>query len=414
MPAGKKRPGRKFASLIGAAGVVLWATETVLVTVTTAVPPLQTVALAFMFAAAMSPAVWIATGSHPLEAFRQPFSVWALTVGALVGYHSCIYYATQQAPPAAAALLQSTTPLMIVVASAFLPGERLRWWHVVGATLGFIGVVLLIDTGSGVGNTASAIFYLCVIGVAAALWGLYSVLTRLLPDVPSSVLGLFYAASAIVTFAAHLLLEDWVQPNSTEWMAIAALGIFPMGLAIYFWDFGLKKGDMQALGAFSYVEPFIGAVIVAVFTGVALSLSLLWSGLLVVTGAVIASASLWKKTADATEPAAALPQTVWTSAVSRISSYSELQSVTSLVLDRLLVMARSYDDPRRHDDEMRELLQALDVVLQLWDELDQPAVLRSGEITPLRTKQRQGDAGSQGWLPDMALNRAGFAGGHFV
>ena len=377
LPVGKKRPGRIFASLIGAAGVVLWATETVLVTVTTSIPPLQTVALAFMFAAAMSPAVWIVTGSHPLEAFRQPISVWALTVGALVGYHSCIYYATQQAPPAAAALLQSTTPLMIVVASAFLPGERLRWWHIVGATLGFGGVVLLIDTGGDAGDTISAIFYLCVIGVAAALWGLYSVLTRLLPDVPSSVLGLFYAASAILTFAAHLLLENWVQPNPTEWMAIVALGIFPMGLAIYFWDYGLKKGDMQALGAFSYVEPFIGAVIVAVFTGVALNLSLLWSGVLVVVGAVIASAGLWKKSSDRAASVDVLLHTGWTSAVASIASYAELQGLTSSVLERLAILGRRDNYSCRHDNELGELLQALDIILQLWDSLDEPATLRN-------------------------------------
>ena len=87
------------------------------------------------------------TGSGPAAAFRQPPRVWLVVVGALVGYHACIYYATQQAPPAAAALLQGTTPLMIVLASGLLPGERLRWWHVAGAALGMAGVMLLIDTG---------------------------------------------------------------------------------------------------------------------------------------------------------------------------------------------------------------------------------------------------------------------------
>jgi hypothetical protein len=97
-------------------------------------------------------------------------------------------------------------------------------------------------------------------------WRLYSVFARTMPEVPTSALGMFYAASAAVSFVAHLALEDWVQPNGAEWLAMAALGCLPMGLAIYFWDHGLKRGDIQALGAFSYVEPFIGAVLVAVFT----------------------------------------------------------------------------------------------------------------------------------------------------
>jgi drug/metabolite transporter (DMT)-like permease len=370
MTTSPKRVGRLTASLIGAVGVVLWATETMLVTLTTSIPPLQTVALAFMFSAAMSPAVWFLTGSHPLEAFRQPLRVWVFTVGSLVGYHSCIYYATQQAPPAAAALLQSTTPLMIVIGSAFLPGERLRWWHVVGALLGFVGVTLLVETGGEGASAGSSIFYLALIGVAAGLWGLYSVVARTLANVPSSALGVFYAACAVVTFAAHLLLETWVPPQPTEWLAVAGLGIFPMGLAIYFWDFGLKRGDIQALGAFSYVEPFIGAVLVALFTGAALSLSLVWSGLLVVTGAVIASAGLWRK-AQATHPVAtpSSPPHSWLQSVNEISSQAELHHMTNLVIERLVSIGRDYDDPRAHDREMTDLLLAFESIVQIWDEL---------------------------------------------
>ena len=66
-----------------------------------------------------------------------------------------------------------------------------------------------------------------------------------------------------------------------------------MGLAIYFWDYGIKHGDIQALGAFSYVEPFIGAVLVALFAGEVLGWNLLWSGILVFGGAALASVSLW-------------------------------------------------------------------------------------------------------------------------
>ncbi|TDK39680.1 DMT family transporter [Rhizobium deserti] len=370
--------GRLFASLIGAAGVVLWATETMLVTLTTSIPPLQTVALAFLFAASMSPAVWLFTGAHPLEAFRQPLRVWVLTVVSLVGYHSCIYYATQQAPPAAAALLQSTTPLMIVLGSAFLPGERLRWWHVVGALLGFFGVMLLIDTGSEGGNGGSSFYYLALIGVAAGLWGLYSVVTRLLPDVPSSALGMFYGVSAFTAFAAHLLLETWVAPQTSEWLAIAGLGFFPMGLAIYFWDFGLKKGDIQALGAFSYVEPFIGAVIVAVFTGAALTLSLLWCGLLVITGAIIASASLWKKSQPPSLVAfpAGSGGDGWLAQVSSIQTETDLSEVTNRIVERLVEVGGDYE-PGKHDREMPELLQAFRLVLQIADELHEPVLLPS-------------------------------------
>jgi drug/metabolite transporter (DMT)-like permease len=298
-----RAPHRLLPSLFGALGVMLWATETTLITYTTGIPPIQTVALAFAFAAALSPAVWLITGDGPLVAFRHPRRVWLLIVGALVAYHACIYYATQLAPPAPAALLQGTTPLMIVIGSALLPGERLRWWHVLGAGMGFVGVIMLIDSGeAAAGANGDAVLNLSLIGVAAALWGLYSIASRGLPDVPSSALGSFYIAAALVSFGLHFAVEDWVVPTREEWAAIAALGILPMGLAIYCWDYGVKHGDIQALGAFAYVEPFVGAVLVALFANGVLGLDLLWSGALVVGGAAIASTGLWRPVQPVAEP----------------------------------------------------------------------------------------------------------------
>ena len=286
--------GRVLPTILGAVGVALWATETTLITYTTAIPPLQTVAIAFACAALMSPLVWWVTGTRPLAAFRQPPEIWALIVGSLAGYHGCIYYATQQAPPAAAALLQGTTPLIIVISSAVWLKERLRWWHVLGAGFGLCGVLALIENGSQAAAVEpDAAFYLSLIGIAAGLWGFYSVASRRLPEVPSSALGVFYAAAAVALGAAHLLVETWVQPTFPEWAAMATLGIVPMGLAIYFWDYGMKHGDIHALGSFSYVEPLIGAVLVALFTGTSLDWNLLRSGILVLGGAVLASASLW-------------------------------------------------------------------------------------------------------------------------
>jgi drug/metabolite transporter (DMT)-like permease len=297
MPA-RRLPHRMLPSILGACGVLLWATETTLITYTTAIPPIQTVALAFAFATLLSPLVWWLTGSSPLVALRFPPWVWLLMVGALVVYHASIYYATQRASPAPAALLQGTTPLVIVIGSALLPGERLRWWHVCGAILGFLGVTMLVETGAEPGPDSSAMFHLGVIGAAAALWGLYSITSRSLPHVPTAALGAFYAAAAVICFAIHLWMEDWVRPTPREWLAIAGLGLLPMGLALYLWDFGVKHGDIQALGAFAYVEPFIGALLVAVCARGVLGADMLWSGGLVVGGALLASTSLWRPERD--------------------------------------------------------------------------------------------------------------------
>jgi hypothetical protein len=64
--------GRVLATAAGAGGIVLWASETVLITETGTLPPFQIVALAFVVAALPSPVIWLVTGADPRAAFRQP------------------------------------------------------------------------------------------------------------------------------------------------------------------------------------------------------------------------------------------------------------------------------------------------------------------------------------------------------
>jgi hypothetical protein len=66
-----------------------------------------------------------------------------------------------------------------------------------------------------------------------------------------------------------------------------------MGLAIYLWDFGVKRGDIQALSAFSYFEPFIAALLVAALGQGTLGWNVAIGGVLIVAGAVIASKGIW-------------------------------------------------------------------------------------------------------------------------
>jgi drug/metabolite transporter (DMT)-like permease len=96
-----------------------------------------------------------------------------------------------------------------------------------------------------------------------------------------------------VAGVGHLLLETWSTPAPSEWAAIIALGLLPMGLALYLLDYGIKHGELQALGAASYAEPFLGAILVALLGRGELGWSLLWAGILIVGGAALAARGVW-------------------------------------------------------------------------------------------------------------------------
>src|SRR3546814_2284467 len=52
---------------------------------------------------------------------------------------------------------------------------------------------------------------------------------------------------------------DTLFPYTTLFrsLAVLALGLGPVGAAFFAWDRGVKRGSIQALGAFSYMAPLI-------------------------------------------------------------------------------------------------------------------------------------------------------------
>jgi hypothetical protein len=51
-----------------------------------------------------------------------------------------------------------------------------------------------------------------------------------------------------------------VARGATEWLAVAALGLGPMGAAFFLWDIGMKRGDVSLLGVASYAAPVLSTL----------------------------------------------------------------------------------------------------------------------------------------------------------
>ena len=94
--------------------------------------------------------------------------------------------------------------------------------------------------------------------VAAFVWAAYSVMSRKLKSVPTDAVAGFCLATALLAALVHALVEATVWPETTaQWLAIAALGVGPVGAAFYAWDIGMKRGDIRVLGAASYATPLL-------------------------------------------------------------------------------------------------------------------------------------------------------------
>jgi len=277
------------ATLIGLSAILMWSLLAVMTVATGRIPAFQLLAMTFAVGALVCSARFVAQ-PRAIAALKQSPLAWAVGVGGLFGYHALYFLALRLAPPAEAGLLNYLWPLLIVLFSSLLPGERLRWYHVVGALLGLVGTVLLLA-----GNAASQfepghLRGLAAAFVAAFVWASYSVMSRKLKAVPTDAVAGFCAATAVLAAIVHLAIEPTVWPETAlQWASVAALGIGPVGAAFYAWDIGMKRGDIRVLGAASYATPLLstGFLILAGFAQPSTTLAL--AAALIAGGGLIAA-----------------------------------------------------------------------------------------------------------------------------
>lgn len=299
-----QKPNPVTATLIGGSAVLMWGLLALFTTLTGNVPPFLLAALAFGVATLMIVIKWVVRGENIIRHLKQPAAAWALGVTGLFGYHFFYFMALRNAPPVEAGLIAYMWPLLIVLFSSLLPGERLRWWHIAGALLGFIGAILLVTGGNGLDGFKSQYGLGYAMAFACALtWSCYSVTNRRFKHVPTDTVGGFCAATCLLATVSHLAFETTVLPqSSSQWLAILGLGLLPVGAAFFAWDYGTKHGNIQVLGAFAYAAPLISTlVLIAAGKGEA-SWVVAAACLMIVGGAIVASKDmLFQKQATETQ-----------------------------------------------------------------------------------------------------------------
>ncbi|OCP07909.1 MULTISPECIES: EamA family transporter [unclassified Ensifer] len=291
------------ATLIGFSAILMWSLLALFTAASGKMPPFQLSAICFLIGS-LPGLVVLALKPERMALLRQPAKVWITGIAGLFGYHFLYFTALRSAPAVEAGLIAYLWPLLIVVGSALLPGERLRWYHIAGALAGLMGTILIVARNGVAFDDA----YLLGYGAAflcAFTWSGYSLITRRFEAVSTDVVTGFCLATSILSFVCHLALETTVWPATTfEWLAVAGLGLLPVGAAFYAWDFGVKNGNIQLLGVSSYAAPVLSTLILILFGFAEPSWRIALACLFVTGGAVLAAKDLiLRKQAAAAQPA---------------------------------------------------------------------------------------------------------------
>ena len=284
----------RTATLIGLIAILMWSLLSVLTVATGKIPAFQLAAMTFAIGAFVGFLTWIGR-KDALGALAQPPLAWIVGVGGLFGYHALYFLSLRYAPPAEATLVNYLWPLLIVLFSSLLPGMRLLPHHIIGAVLGLAGTVLLLAGNTG-RVTSTELPGLIAAGVAAVVWATYSVMSRRFKSVPTATVAGFCLATALLAALVHSLIETTIWPETTmQWLAVAALGVGPVGAAFYAWDIGMKRGDIRVLAAASYATPLLSTAFLIAAGFAKPSATIAIAALLIAGGGLIAARDMLRK-----------------------------------------------------------------------------------------------------------------------
>jgi drug/metabolite transporter (DMT)-like permease len=257
------------------------------------IPPAMLAGVRYVIAGAILYPVAARTGDDRMRAQDRPGRrewLGSAVVGLLllaVG-NGGVTLAEKSLASGLAAVLVATVPLWMVVFALPLQRQRVSALGAAGLLLGLIGVAVLVSGGPAAGRAADVLIVL----VAAASWGLGSVLSRRL-RLPRRAL---LAAAMEMLVAGIILLivalasgeagqAHWSGVPLTSWLALAWLVVPGSILAFTAYGYALAHLPLATVSTYAYVNP-----VVAVILGISLLHEKLTlreaAGALLVVGAV--------------------------------------------------------------------------------------------------------------------------------
>lgn len=286
----KSRYSPKTATLIGFTAVLTWGLLAFFSKLAGEVPPLQITAMAFTIGGLVGVASWPLRPGAARVLLQTSPTVWVHNVAGLFGAHFLYFMAVQRAPVLEVSLIAYLWPLFIVLFAGFLPGEKLKAHHLAGAALGLAGAWFVVSKGQSFGLSQGLQAGHMIALPYAIYWAAYSVSIRRYGKIPSDIVAGFCLMTGVLAGLSHFALETTVWPLAgLQWIAIIGLGLLPLGLGFYAWDFGMKHGDPMILGASAYAAPLLSTLVLLLAGFAELHWSIIAACLLITAGAVLAA-----------------------------------------------------------------------------------------------------------------------------
>jgi drug/metabolite transporter (DMT)-like permease len=249
-------------TLLGLLAIGMFSVSNALAVMAAPTPAFQLATFTLFFGGILMTIVQLCMGENVLSYWRRPFKDYLFVVWGIGFYTMALYFSLRAAPPFEANTINYLWPILLVFFSTLINHQQISPVKMIGIVMGFLGAAAIImpDTKESFFGT----FYWGHVTacLAAFTWALYSVKAKK-RDYPSGFIAPVMIVSAGLCLVCHLLFEETVMPQATNWMPVILLAFFRVSYA--FWDFAIRRGSVILLASVSYFTPLISTSLFILF-----------------------------------------------------------------------------------------------------------------------------------------------------
>ena len=201
-----------------------------------------------------------------------------------------ISWGEQHIDSAVASILNGSVPLFtLFIAHWLLKDDRMTMVRIMGAAVGFVGIVILLSGGLSAADFAKNLLGDFAVLAAAALYGVGGVLVRLKLSHVSPTMGGFgsaLVADGLVWTAACFVEFPLALPaEPITWISLIILGLLGTGLAYQLYFYLIQSIGSTRASMVTYVMPVVGLALGILFLREPLTWQLAL-GMVLIVGAV--------------------------------------------------------------------------------------------------------------------------------
>lgn len=204
-------------------------------------------------------------------------------------YSALYYYGLSQLTSQEACILNYLWPIMLVIFSVVILKEKLTLTKGLAMLCSFLGIVILSTGGSASaeGNTALGMIA-CV--VAAASYGLYSVLNKKVNYNQNITMMVIWFVVAVCSGVLGLATEEWKPIEGGQWLGFLWLGVMTSAVAYLLWALALNgMKDTAKIANLAFLTPFLSLIVSAVLLKEQIRLRAVLALVLIVGGILLQS-----------------------------------------------------------------------------------------------------------------------------